>query len=167
METFFEQATLQNSPLRILWDFLKHEEELEKAKQYEKLRFVGYVLDIGYDSARLITSDPYKINVGGLPRNSLLLMVPVNYKKLPPHFTLLRVTEAAPTPLSQEKAQTYFELQKKSMPELDVFTQSELQWGALNASILGMFYHNTLKFSSEPFFSHLVASVPIPKLPGG
>lgn len=154
METFFEQATLQNSPLRILWDFLKHEEELEKAKQYEKLRFVGYVLDIGYDSARLITSDPYKINVGGLPRNSLLLMVPVNYKKLPPHFTLLRVTEAAPTPLSQEKAQTYFELQKKSMPELDVFTQSELQWGALNASILGMFYHNidkpnTIEFSGD------------------
>ena len=154
METFFEEAALQNSPLRILWDFLKHEEELENAKQYEKLRFVGYVLDIGYESARLITSDPFKINVGGLPRNSLLLMIPVNYKKLPPHFTLLRVTEAAPTPLSQEKAQTYFELQKKSMPELDVFTQSELQWGALNATILGMFYHNpdkpnTVEFSGD------------------
>ena len=36
--------------------------------------------------------------------------------------------------------QTYFELHKKSMPELDVWTQSELQWGALRCAVLGMFY---------------------------
>jgi hypothetical protein len=36
--------------------------------------------------------------------------------------------------------QTYFELHKKSMPELDVWTQSELQWGALKCAVLGMFY---------------------------
>ena len=59
---------------------------------------------------------------------------------MPPHFTLLRVLDAAPTPLSSETQQTYFELQKKSMPELDVFTQSELQWGALKTGVLGMFY---------------------------
>ena len=34
----------------------------------------------------------------------------------------------------------YFELQKKSMPELDIFTQAELQWGALQTAVLGMFY---------------------------
>ena len=28
------------------------------------------------------------------------------------------------------------------MPELDVFTQSELQWGALKTGVLGMFYSN-------------------------
>lgn len=154
MDNFFEQAALQNNPLRILWDFLDQEDANRKAKYYDKLRFVGYILDIGYDSARLITSDPFKIAVGGLPRNSLLLMLPLNYKKLPPHFTLLRVTEAAPTPLSQETSQTYFELQKKSMPELDVFTQSELQWGALNTSVLGMFYPkpedpNEVEFSGD------------------
>ena len=70
----------------------------------------------------------------------MLIMVPANYDKLPPHFTLLRVLEAAPTPLSKEVQQTYFELQKKSMPELDIFTQSELQWGALKTGVLGMFY---------------------------
>src|SRR5262249_2944863 len=43
-------------------------------------------------------------------------------------------------PLSKEVQQTYFELQKKSMPELDIFTQSELQWGALKTGVLGMFY---------------------------
>jgi len=98
------------------------------------------VLDIGYDTVTIITSDPYKIAVGGVPRNSLLIMVPANYDNIPPHFTLLRVLEAAPTPLSKEVQQTYFELQKKSMPELDIFTQSELQWGALKTGVLGMFY---------------------------
>ena len=125
-----------------------------QAKNYNELRFVGYVLEMGYDSVRIITSDPYKIAVGGLPRNSLLLMVPTNYQRLPPHFTLLRVLEVAPTPLSQETAQTYFELQKKSMPELDVFTQSELQWGALKTAVLGMYYPdpdqpNRVEFSGD------------------
>ena len=67
---------------------------------------------------------------------------------------MLRVLESAPTPLSKEVQQTYFELQKKSMPELDVFTQSELQWGALKTEVLGMFYEhiereNTVEFSGD------------------
>ena len=71
-------------------------------------------------------------------------MVPDSFEQngtsIPPHFTLLRVLDSAPTPLTKEVQQTYFELQKKSMPELDIFTQSELQWGALKTKVLGMFY---------------------------
>jgi len=140
MKEFFEKSAMQNHPLRVLQTFLEQEKASELAKKYGDMRFVGYVLDIGYDTVTIITSDPYKLAVGGVPRNSLLIMVPANYDKLPPHFTLLRVLEAAPTPLSKEVQQTYFELQKKSMPELDVFTQSELQWGALKTGVLGMFY---------------------------
>jgi len=81
-------------------------------------------------------------------------MTPSNLASLPLHFTMLRVLESAPTPLSKEVQQTYFELQKKSMPELDVFTQSELQWGALKTGILGMFYEhiereNAVEFSGD------------------
>ncbi len=140
MKDFFEKAAMQNHPLRVLQTFLEFEGASEKAKKYDDMRFVGYVLDIGYDTVTIITSDPFKVAVGGVPRNSLLIMVPVNSDTLPPHFTLLRVLEAAPTPLSKEVQQTYFELQKKSMPELDVFIQSELQWGALKTGVLGMFY---------------------------
>ena len=61
---------------------------------------------------------------------------------MPPHFTLLRVNSTAPTPLSSDVQQTYFELHKKSMPELDRWTNSELQWGALSTKVLGMFYPN-------------------------
>lgn len=154
MKTFFEKAALQNHPLRVVEDFLAQEEAYETAKNYGSMRFVGYVLDIGYDTVTLITSDPFKIAVGGVPRNSLLIMMPSTVESLPTHFTLLRVLESAPTPLSKEVQQTYFELQKKSMPELDIFTSSELQWGALKTSVLGMFYKhpdvdNSLEFSGD------------------
>ena len=142
MKNFLEEAKKQNHPLRPLQEFLSREEKSEQAEQYDRMRFVGYVLEIGYDTVTIITSDPYKEAVGGIPRNSLLIMVPASLDRFLPHFTLLRVLESAPTPLSTEVQQTYFELQKKSMPELDVFTQSELQWGALKTGVLGMFYPN-------------------------
>jgi len=154
MKQFFEQASMQDHPLRALLTFLDREKANELSKNYEEMRFVGYALDIGYETVTIITSDPFKIAVGGVPRNSLLIMVPAALDTLPPHFTLLRVLEAAPTPLSKEVQETYFELQKKSMPELDVFTQSELQWGALRTGVLGMFYPhperpNSIEFSGD------------------
>jgi hypothetical protein len=143
MKEFFDTAAMQKHPLRLLKDFLDREVANETAKKYEDIRFVGYALDINYDTVTIITSDPFKIAVAGVPRNSLLIMTPATQEKvITPHFTLLRVLDAAPTPLSKDTQQTYFELQKKSMPELDIFTQLELQWGALNTSVLGMFYPN-------------------------
>lgn len=155
MKEFFEKAAMQSHPLRVLQTFLEQEKANEQAKKYDDMRFVGYVLEIGYDTVTIITSDPFKIAVGGVPRNSLLIMVPANYDTLPPHFTLLRVLEAAPTPLSKEVQQTYFELQKKSMPELDIFTQSELQWGALKTGVLGMFYPHLEKMDEVEFSGDL------------
>jgi hypothetical protein len=152
MKDFFNNAAQQHHPLRALKDFLDRETAYEVAKQYEDMRFVGYVLDINYDTVTIITSDPFKLAVGGVPRNSLLIMTPaVQEKIITPHFTLLRVLDAAPTPLSKDTQQTYFELQKKSMPELDIFTQSELQWGALNTAVLGMFYPHPEKQDAVEF----------------
>ena len=158
MKDFFEKAVMQEHPLRILQEFLEQEKRFEQAKEYDKMRFVGYVLEISYDTVTIITSDPFKLAVGGVPRNSLLIMVPDSLLKdnsLPPHFTLLRVLDSAPTPLSKEVQQTYFELQKRSMPELDVFTQSELQWGALKTAVLGMFYPHPEKMGEVEFSGDL------------
>lgn len=154
MKSFFEKAAKQDHPLRLLEQFLEQEKANEQAKKYDEMRFVGYVLEIGYESVTIITADRFKINVGGVPRNSLLIMTPSKPENLPLHFTILRVLESAPTPLSKEVQQTYFELQKKSMPELDIFTQSELQWGALKTGVLGMFYEhrekeNKIEFSGD------------------
>jgi hypothetical protein len=133
-------AVTQGNPIDALRTFLDNESSYENAKQINKMRFVGYVLELGYETAKIITSDPYKIAVGGIPRGSFLIMTPNKHGGLPPHFTLLRVTGVSPTPLSNQVQQTYFELHKKAMPELDVWTQSELQWGALDCDVLGMFY---------------------------
>src|SRR2546421_6484914 len=140
LQTLVNTATTQDNPIEALRQFLENEERLEAAKQIGKMRFAGYVLELGYEAATIITSNPYKIAVRGIPRGSFLIMTPNNPKGLPPHFTLLRVTGVSPTPLSSQVQQTYFELHKKSMPELDVWTQSELQWGALDCDVLGMFY---------------------------
>lgn len=155
MKNFFDQAAQQHHPMRTLKDFLETESANETAKKYGDMRFVGYVLDISYDAVVVITSDPFKIAVGGVPRNSLLIMTPsVQAENITPHFTLLRVLDAAPTPLSKDTQQTFFELQKRSMPELDIFTQSELQWGALNTEVLGMYYphpdrQDTIEFAGD------------------
>lgn len=158
MDEFFNEAAHQNNPITILTDFLDQEASFEAANQYDKMRFIGYVLDIGFDNARIITSDPFKQAVGGVPRGSFLIMVPANLRGMPPHFTLLRVEDVAPTPLGSQVQQTYFELHKKSMPELDVWTQGELQWGALNTKVLGMFYPSP-DDSSRMVFSGDVNSV--------
>lgn len=140
LQSLVNTATVQGNPIEALTAFLAEEERFEQAKQIDKMRFVGYVLELGYETAKIITSDPYKLAVGGIPRGSFLIMTPNNPGTAPPHFTLLRVTGVSPTPLSTQVQQTYFELHKKSMPELDVWTQSELQWGALDCDVLGMFY---------------------------
>lgn len=144
-------AATQGNPIDSLRVFLQREEQMEQARRTSDMRFVGYVLELGFDSAKIITSDPYKLAVGGIPRGSFLIMTPVNAGNTPPHFTLLRVTGVSPTPLSNQVQQTYFELHKKSMPELDVWTQSELQWGALDCDVLGMFYANPLSMQELQF----------------
>ena len=151
MEKFFEKAEYENHPLRRLLDFLEEEKANETAKRYDQMRFVGYVLEIGYDGVTIITSDPFKEAVGGVPRGSFLIMAPGDLDGLPPHFTLLRVDSTAPTPLSREVQQTYFELHKKSMPELDIWTQGELQWGALACTVLGMYYPDPNKPNKVAF----------------
>lgn len=138
--SLMQTSATQGNPIEALRSFLDAEANNEAAKLVSKMRFVGYVLELGFDSAKIITSDPYKLAVGGIPRGSFLIMTPVNATSAPAHFTLLRVTGVSPTPLSSQVQQTYFELHKKSMPELDVWTQSELQWGALDCDVLGMFY---------------------------
>lgn len=140
LNALLNTAATQGNPIDALRQFLLREEAMEQARQIDKMRFVGYVLELGFESAKIITSDPYKLAVGGIPRGSFLIMTPTNAGNTPPHFTLLRVTGVSPTPLSNQVQQTYFELHKKSMPELDVWTQSELQWGALDCDVLGMFY---------------------------
>jgi hypothetical protein len=151
LTNIINNTTIQGNPIEALRIFLEKETRMEAAREVDKMRFVGYVLDLGYETAKIITSDPYKLAVGGIPRGSFLIMTPTNAGNTPLHFTLLRVTGVSPTPLSSQVQQTYFELHKKSMPELDVWTQGELQWGALNCDVLGMFYADPIESQKLAF----------------
>jgi hypothetical protein len=144
---------MQNHPLRILLTFLENEKKKKESASYKESNFVGYAIKVTYDTVTVITSEPFKLAVGGVPQNSLLIMVPINMESTTPHFTLLRVNQSAPTPLDQHQQETYFALHKNSMPELDIFTQSDLQWGALETNVLGMFYPSPDK-SDVIEFSH-------------
>src|SRR5271157_5392845 len=105
MKEFLDAAAFQNNPIRVFIDYVTKEEQKETAKSYDDWRFVGYVLEIGYETTTIITCDPFKKAVGGIPRNSLLIMIPSNIEAFPPHFTLLRVLESAPTPLTRDVQQ--------------------------------------------------------------
>ncbi len=56
----FSKAEYQDSPLRVLLDFLSEEEKNESSANYSAMRFVGYVLELGFDEATVITSDAFK-----------------------------------------------------------------------------------------------------------
>lgn len=58
-------AATQGNPIDALRLFLDRESQMEQARRTQDMRFVGYVLDLGFDSAKIITSDPYKLAVGG------------------------------------------------------------------------------------------------------
>lgn len=140
LKQMITESNLQNNPMIKVKEFLVKQDAYKTTKDFENWRFVGYVLDLSYDIAKIITNDTYKKFVGGIPRGSFLILVPLNYKETAPHFTLLRVKGVAATPLSMQVQQTYFEMHKRSMPELDLWTQADLQWGALDCDVLGMFY---------------------------
>ena len=147
-----DKSIFQDNPISELMSFIEQEKRHKDAREVGKMRFIGYVLELGFDSAKIITSDQYKIIVGGVPRGSFLIMIPSEFGSAPPHFSLLRVKGVSTTPLSSQVQQTYFELHKKAMPELDIWTQNELQWGALECDVLGMFYANP-KVSSKLEFA--------------
>ena len=50
--------SLQGNPLEALRVFLDNEIKMEAGQIVDQMRFVGYVLDLGYEAAKIITSDP-------------------------------------------------------------------------------------------------------------
>lgn len=67
IDEFLNSVATQDNPIDALRLFLERESRFEKARQIGQMRFVGYVLELGYEAAKIITSDPYKLAVGGDP----------------------------------------------------------------------------------------------------
>lgn len=107
---------------------------------------LGYVLEMSYDQATIVTCDAWKRKCGGVPKNSFVVIrLNPAAAGLPaggatrPSLILARVIQAAGTPLSSEVQQTIFAIHKVQAA-IDPYTNADLQWGALEVAILGTYY---------------------------
>ncbi len=118
---------------------------------------LGYVLDLNYDKATIVTCDGWKLKCGGVPKNSFIIIKASQAaRKLdgasvrPPILILGRVTQAVATPVSQDIQRTIFAIHKVQAVT-DPYTSAELQWGALQISILGTYFDDgkEVKFGND------------------
>ena len=107
---------------------------------------LGYVLDMSYDEATIVTCDAWKRKCGGVPKNSFVVIrlnasaTQLGVAHAPkPSLVLARILEAVATPLTSEVQQTIFTIHKVQAV-VDPYTNAELQWGALKVAILGTYY---------------------------
>jgi hypothetical protein len=119
---------------------------------------LGFVLDMSYEWATIVTCDAWKRKCGGVPKNSFVVIrlnpaaAGLNSGVVPrPALILARIIEAVATPLSSEVQQTIFTIHKVQAV-VDPYTNAELQWGALKATILGTYYddeENDIAFGND------------------
>ncbi|MXZ08816.1 MAG: hypothetical protein F4Y79_05160 [Gemmatimonadetes bacterium] len=113
-------------------------------------RLLGLLLKLDFEESHFVTCDPWKRNCGGVPRGSFVLFR-IDPRSVDPEdqdfcnrLTLARVTNSAPTPVEANDQQTLFQVHKLQA-QLDPLTHSDLQWGALKASIIGTFYDEKIE----------------------
>lgn len=112
---------------------------------YDRSSLLGFLLKMDYDELTLVTCDAWKRNCGGVPKNSFII-VRLNDKATTyrqtnsrPFLILARIRETAMTPVAADIQSTIFQIHKVQA-DIDPLTNSELQWGALRANILGTYY---------------------------
>jgi len=111
-------------------------------------RLLGFLLKLGYEEMTIVTNDVFKANCDGVPRNSFVIVKLAADRAVGPQaplgnqIILARVTEAVPTPIDTEIQQTVFQVHKLGA-SVDAFTNRDLQWGAMKATILGTYYDTT------------------------
>jgi hypothetical protein len=108
-------------------------------------RLLGFLLKLSFDEMTVVTNDVFKANCGGVPRNSFVVVKLSRERAvhtqaaLSSQLILARVTDAVPTPIDTELQQTVFQVHKLQAT-IDAFTNRDLQWGAMKASVIGTFY---------------------------
>lgn len=119
-------------------------------------RLLGFLLKLGYEEMTIVTNDVFKAKCDGVPRNSFVIVKLAAERAvdaqapLAGQVILARVTEAVPTPIDTEIQQTVFQVHKLGA-NVDAFTNRDLQWGALKATILGTYYDDgqTIGFGND------------------
>jgi len=127
------------------------------AQLIQKNQFVGWLCDVDYEQARVLTRDDWKARARGVPQNSFLLAATVDSHKPGGEVFLLRVTGAAALPASELVAGLKVEKLKQRSAESaggGAFTDlaaEQFQLGGLQCRVLGQFYlsHGQLRLGCD------------------
>ena len=125
----------------------------------QKENFIGWIYQIDYENACVMTNDIWKERVLGVPNNCFLLAAsfdPEHYDKVDEasrEVILLRVVSSCKLPqdddLIRTKIDNYLEQTEPYENEenkFDSITRNIIQFGGLNCRILGTFYMRENKF---------------------
>jgi len=115
------------------------------ARLIQENQFVGWVYQLDYESALVLTHDAWKAQAKGVPQNCFLLAAPTGPEKAAGEIVLLRVTGAVALPLNDPVAQAKIESCKNRRPgpdanQIGVTAPEEFHFGGLRCRVLGTFY---------------------------
>ncbi|MBO5067319.1 MAG: DUF87 domain-containing protein [Clostridia bacterium] len=143
--------------------------------------FVGWVYNIDYEKALVMTNDMWKETVNGIPHNSFLLATPFNPKNygvirdIDKQVILLRVTGSSKLPQDDDMIKMKIDnFQNQEEPfdtsgnrEYDPLTKNKVQFGGLVCRVVGTFYmrNDNLVLGSdiETFYMSTKLNVFMPK----
>jgi hypothetical protein len=105
-------------------------------------QFVGWVYQMDYEQALILTHDEWKLRARGVPLNCFLVAAAGGKKtEAPREILLLRVTGPAALPLDDKAAQAKIEAcQGRAADQAADTTKDEFQFGGLKCRVLGTFY---------------------------
>ncbi len=127
------------------------------AQLIQKKQFVGWLCNVDYEQALVLTRDDWKASARGVPQNCFLIAAPVDSHKVTGEILLLRVTGAAPLPANDVVAGLKVEKLKQRPAESaagDAFSDlaaEQFQLGGLQCRVLGQFYlaHGQLRLGCD------------------
>ena len=116
------------------------------AQLIQEDQFVGWVFQIDYESATVITNDVWKTQANGISRNCFLLATSIVPGEPAGEVILLRVMGSAPLPADDKLIGLKIaDLKNRAVKaigqEMDNLTKSEIQFSGLACRILGTFYN--------------------------
>jgi Helicase HerA, central domain len=126
----------------------------------QKKQFIGWLCDVDYESAMVLTRDDWKAQAQGVPHNCFLVATAVDAGKSISEVLLLRVTGSAPLPTDETVAGLKVEKLKQRPAESAAgaaftdLTAEQFQLGGLRCRVLGTFYisHGQLRLGSDVEF---------------
>lgn len=158
---------------------LNEGDKLSKLIQEEN--FVGWVYNIDYEKALVMTNDMWKEKVNGIPHNSFLLATPFNphnygnVRDIDKQVILLRVTGSSKLPQDDDMIKMKIDnFQNQEEPfdlsgdrDYDPLTKNKVQFGGLVCRVVGTFYmkNDSLVLGSdiETFYMSTKLNVFMPK----